>query len=327
MASPVAILKKARDRKRRRCNNETTYSHENLAEWLKAGLPAGWRVETPPAWAVAPSGFPISNDREAQAALQQLLPVLPTVSRGYEDELDGHCETVSVVLSERVVQELRSPGDRTPAQILACAYDDLAKELRAATVPEQVRTLFAPMLDAPSSSAEWWKIWLSLMGTTAAQVPPGDFLAGMCAGVTPTLLPRLTDTIREAKEDTFALPLYVLSYIWDGDELGAADLKEDIETAQYSIHCIGLVVHCQSRTAYLADPNGALLKGGSTEFIKIPFTRLSGCKPTTAVSRWDRDQANVGPCESPLKTENAIYLELENLQSHCGSPQKRSRNE
>ena len=289
-----AVLKKAHGRKRCRCNNETTYSHGNLVDWLTAGLPAGWHVEMPPPDAEAPSQFPASNDLEAQDALQGILPALLGTSRGYEDEIDGHCETVSVVLSGRVVQELRKADGRTPSQILACAYDSLAKELRASTVAEQVKTLFSPLVKSGRhlSNAEMWAELKWPIQPTPVQLSPEDYIAAMCAGVTTSLLPRLTVAIREAKDEPFVFPLYVLNYIWDVDELRAWDLQwQDIETAQYSIHCIGLVVDCKSSTVYMADPNGALVKGGSTELLEIPFTLLTGQrKPTTSVSRWDWDQ-------------------------------------
>jgi hypothetical protein len=39
-----------------------------------------------------------------------------------------------------------------------------------------------------------------------------------------------------------ASPVYILNYIWDGDELADADLELlGVETAMYSIHCAGLV--------------------------------------------------------------------------------------
>ncbi len=76
--------------------------------------------------------------------------------------------------------------------------------------------------------------------------------------------------------------------IFDGDELSAADLKrDDIETAQYSCHVVGLVLS-QSQNAFIADPNGALIRGGNMEFLSVPVLS-SNFKPTTATSRYDRE--------------------------------------
>jgi hypothetical protein len=38
------------------------------------------------------------------------------------------------------------------------------------------------------------------------------------------------------------LPLYVMNYIWDGDELSEEQLQlVELETAQFSIHVVGVV--------------------------------------------------------------------------------------
>jgi len=55
------------------------------------------------------------------------------------------------------------------------------------------------------------------------------------------------------------IPLYVINYIFDGDELSAADMKKPIETAMYSIHAIGAVFDNASKVMLLADPNGPLM--------------------------------------------------------------------
>ena len=82
-----------------------------------------------------------------------------------------------------------------------------------------------------------------------------------------------------------------------------------METAQYSIHAAGLVLHKSTRCCYLADPNGPLMKGGSTEFLQLPFAKLGGYKPTTSYSRWDRDQAEAlaqaGPARKRSRTEGS----------------------
>ncbi len=80
--------------------------------------------------------------------------------------------------------------------------------------------------------------------------------------------------------------------IFDGDELTAADLKrDDIETAQYSCHVVGLVLS-RSRNVFIADPNGALIPGGNMEFLSLPVLSFD-FKPTTATSHYDRDVAAV----------------------------------
>jgi hypothetical protein len=85
-------------------------------------------------------------------------------------------------------------------------------------------------------------------------------------------------------------PLYVLNYIFDGDELDEEDmLRGTEETAQYSVHVVGLLFLGAARCVCICDGNGPLLPGGNMEFLALPLAR-SGAHPTTAVSAYDRDQ-------------------------------------
>ena len=80
--------------------------------------------------------------------------------------------------------------------------------------------------------------------------------------------------------------------IFDGDELSAEDLKrDDIETAQYSCHVVGLVLS-PAQNAFIADPNGALIPGHNMEFLSVPVLS-SNFNETTATSRYDRDTTPV----------------------------------
>ena len=69
------------------------------------------------------------------------------------------------------------------------------------------------------------------------------FFEAQVAGVSPELLQRVQ---RLAEQGTrCAVPLYILNYIWDGDELTAEQLQEiGIETALYSIHAAGVYCSC-----------------------------------------------------------------------------------
>ena len=81
-----------------------------------------------------------------------------------------------------------------------------------------------------------------------------------------------------------------MCYLFDADELTNAELKTiKEETAQYSLHAIGLYMHTTLKTLIVADPNGALREGFNMEFLSMPLTRLKS-KPTTSVSRYDRDE-------------------------------------
>jgi hypothetical protein len=83
------------------------------------------------------------------------------------------------------------------------------------------------------------------------------------------------------------MPLYILNYIFDGDELNEEDLsKSTIETAQYSCHAVGLIFDCLHRRIIVADPNGPLIPGSNMEFIKTPLTKRRA-PPSTKQSSFD----------------------------------------
>ena len=85
-------------------------------------------------------------------------------------------------------------------------------------------------------------------------------------------------------DSTKVIPLYVLCYLFDTNELTNAELKNTKEeTAQYILHVVvGLVImNHQNITIIIADPNGALIIDGSNmEFISMPLSKLRS-KPTT----------------------------------------------
>ena len=62
-----------------------------------------------------------------------------------------------------------------------------------------------------------------------------------------------------------------------------------IETAQYSCHVVGLVLHAPERILFVCDPNGSLVPGGNMEFLSLPFAPRVG-KASTATSQYDLDE-------------------------------------
>lgn len=296
----AAVLTTARRRRRARCQHHTCYDHTNLAQWLAGELPDGWTVVPPPSLAhpdgtvvAAPSGFPEENNLEAQIALIEFLSMVGlTPDLDASDLIDGHCETVAAVTAEYFLKEIASGIDRAPADTALAAYSRLAADIAAADVSGQIGLLFGPQKRAEDTHSPRSHMWAALYPPAMAwPCDSTDFLAEMCAGVSPRFGPWLATALSLA-EAPFAFPLYVTNYIWDGDELTEAELTKRIETACYSVHAIGLIVDPGRKLAYFADPNGPLLKGGSMEFVSLPFTRFGrGIKPTTAVSQWDRDEA------------------------------------
>ena len=86
------------------------------------------------------------------------------------------------------------------------------------------------------------------------------------------------------------MPLYVLTYIWDGHELHEEEMREGTdETAQYSCHVVGLNFDATKRVCVVADPNGGLVRGGNMEFVAVPLRPRA--QPSTALSQHDVDEA------------------------------------
>eukprot|EP00040_Diaphanoeca_grandis_P019289 m.101792 g.101792 ORF g.101792 m.101792 type:complete len:318 (-) comp27351_c0_seq1:11-964(-) len=306
MASLAKVVGLGRDRRRRRCTHTTVFNHDNLCKEIHLALP-DWMVIAPPEGVTAPSGFPLENSLEAQEALRDFLP--PTnETRDYEDMLEGHCETVAAALSLTLVEYLQTTKKTkdVPVGILKTAYDTMATKLETSEVASQIEQLFKPA--ACAVGKERWRMWETLMGSPVIINRQSDFLLQHTIGGSPSwkkLVQAFVARCRKEKLSTCALPMYVMAYIWDGDELTNKELNiEGVETAQYSIHAIGLVFDFGSQTVYLADPNGPLLQGGGMEFVEVPFKKLAkGVKATTAVSQWDRKEQLENATEVAAETE------------------------
>jgi hypothetical protein len=96
--------------------------------------------------------------------------------------------------------------------------------------------------------------------------------------------------------------LYALCYLFNTNELTNFALKNTKEeTAQYSLHVVGLVINNHlNKTIIIADPNGALIGGSNMEFISMPLSKLRS-KPTTCVSSYDTKELN-----KEMKAENPV---------------------
>jgi hypothetical protein len=299
----------AMSRRRARCEFETTYSHASLANWLRAcALPEGWSVVEPRVTSVsAPlaevvSAFPIGsgrNKRPTAAQLAQLATFLAVPVAEAKDILAGHCETVAFLLAARTADAVRQ-GSRAPATDAMAA---LVTELRTISWGAQVALVFDAEHRARASSIpnRTAAVWAPLIDGTFANTlsdtsiePTGS--RAWCAGC-----PGASERVRAVaaysaaraaagQDPVHVCPLFVLNYIFDRDELDQADMRvRDIETAQYSVHVVGLVMHGAERVVHIADPNGALLPGGNIEFLHVPFTLRVHSRGTTSVSQFDID--------------------------------------
>jgi hypothetical protein len=308
------LFAKAVSRRRERCFVATAYSHANLAAHLETLLPPGWAVHAPAPGAAGISSFPPAAEDPAAHAeelrfLASFLGGIPVAEA--KDQYEGHCETMAVFFARAVLDSLRAAPAADPAGVLPAAFAAARAELEAlGTWKARVGILFeaeararrdATLEDAATRKGRTLAMWEPLLaGEGAAAAAAGGGGGGAAMGTVassaeaflagaPGLGARLAGAAAQARDLT-CLPCYVLNYIWDGDELSAADLKvEGIETAQFSCHVVGLVLDARARVAYVADPNGALVPGGNMEFLSLPFALRK--KPSTAVSQFDADQA------------------------------------
>ena len=132
----------------------------------------------------------------------------------------------------------------------------------------------------------------------------------------PLAIKRLKAIVASGGDNTKIFPLYMLCYLFDNNELTNAELKNiKEESAQYSLHVVGLVINNLNKTVIIAaDPNGALIGGSNMEFLTMPLTKLQR-KPTTTLSCYDRMERN----QTKKIKEEGVHAKSE------GVPAKRAR--
>ena len=72
MVDLLGHVQEARARKRVRCNSRTTWSHDNLSEYVQCSLPSGWRVFGPGAPAPGPEPPPAPTQYPPQGGVEEL---------------------------------------------------------------------------------------------------------------------------------------------------------------------------------------------------------------------------------------------------------------
>jgi hypothetical protein len=307
------LFAKAVSRRRERCAVATEYTHANLLVFLETLLP-GYCIYAPAPGTLGISSYPAASEdadahtRELQY-LASFLGGIPVAEA--KDQYEGHCETLAVAFTRAVMEVLHSAPAGDPASVLHAAFAVARAQLDALPSWEaQVALLFeaeararrdGAQQDAAARKGRTLAMWEPLLpprggggggsggggggGGGAAIGTVARSAAAFLAGA-PELGARLAEAAAHASSGLAVMPLYVLNYIFDGDELSAADLAVDsIETAQYSCHVVGLVLDGRSRTAFVADPNGALVPGGNMEFLRLPFAHRK--QASTAISAFD----------------------------------------
>jgi hypothetical protein len=235
------------------------------------------------------------------------------------DRFDGHCETCAVLMASTVEQVLLA-NENCTANMLGRCLIDLRNDLMKASFKTQMETIFAAeqkvlrsvkkndveddndvatLCKEHSADDRTRLFWpaTSEIGPIAAST------RNWCAGGSETQATFASAGSFVCEAGTVVrLPMYLLCYIFDGDELSDADLEcAEIETAQYSVHVLGLVLDGRTKTCYACDPNGQFKPGSGLEYLRLPLQERSDL-PTTFLSQHDFERR-----PRPTKRKNSAF--------------------
>jgi len=263
------LLEKALDRKSRRLTHKTTYSHENLYAWLKTILP-DWEIFIPHQKISGPS-FPALSDWPSINIRNVIKDWLEEQNVGNTDDLlDGLCEPLAFYLSSKIKQDIELGKFHS----IYRTYQTIKTELDTLEPLDAAQLLLARYIMQVKDSPVFWGE--EFVGSYK------HYLFGHNLAEASILNAANNPVVN-------IIPLYVLNYIFDGDELSNTELKNSVEeTAQYSLHVVGLVLDMRSRRLFIADPNGVLLPGSNMEFLSMPLQKRNNAA-STKVSGFDLD--------------------------------------
>ena len=260
-----------------RLSFETTYDHINMFDWFKTLLP-DWTIVIPDksCSVYALSKWPKKVTRkDVKAWLEEKQYENPN------DLIDGACEPLAYYLSSSISEfHLNRKIDLdTIAQqkrFVFSAYKQIKSGLEQLQPRVAADLIFGEYIKQNSPSPQFWP-----------EISEGNFNHFLFGH--PLAKERIREVIASGGS-TKIIPLYVLCYLFDKNELSNSQLKSTkLESAQYSLHAVGLVIDSSLKTIIVADPNGGLKGGFNMEFLSMPLTKLES-KPTTSLSRYDRDQ-------------------------------------
>ena len=275
MKSLNKVLKDALARKPRRLSFETTYDHQNMLDWLKKILP-DWTIIIPNSSCSALSDWP--TEGIIRTGVKEWLE---EKNHPHPDDLiNGACDPLAYYLSSSISEILLSSKIElnTIAQqneFVSSVYNEVKHCLAQLEPSIAAESIFGEYIKQEPSP----QFWPEISDDTFNHFLLGHHLARS----------RIQEIVA-SEDSTKIIPLYVLCYLFDENELTNSVLKKvKEETAQYSLHAVGLVINSSIKTIIVADPNGGLKGGSNMEFLSMPLKKLKS-KATTKVSRYDRDQ-------------------------------------
>ena len=265
------VLLDAKDRRPKRLTHETAYDHSNINQWLKEALPKGWQIYLPSLAGCALSDWPLPNQvDEVRGWLKEQDYKNP------DDLINGACEPLAFYLSNNINSIVGSGVLGTNAN-LGDLYRTTKEDLETLKPTAAATVVFWDFIKQEKSSPSFWG--KEIVGSY------DEYLCGHRRAKCNISAAAVSPAIK-------IMPLYVLSYIFDNNELTDEELEQTTEeTAQYSLHVVGLVFDKVNRILFVADPNGGLNPGSNMEFLKVPLQQRIATpkKPasTTKVSQFD----------------------------------------
>lgn len=263
------LLDIAIKRQPRRLAYESTYSHDNLRIWLKNILPC-WEIVLPTFGkdqsSAALSNWPSNNIRDDVKVWLEEKNI-----NNVDDLIDGSCEPLAFYLSSKI-KTCVEEGNKFHS-IMTC-YQSIKTELDILEPRNAAKLVYESFVRQEKESPSFWGP--EIVGSYK------NYLFGHELAKA---------RILEAVNIRYVhiLPLYVLNYIFSDDELSDRELENHVvETAQYSLHVVGLIFDPERDRVIIADSNGALIPGSNMEFLSMPL-KTRRASDSTRVSRYDLD--------------------------------------
>jgi hypothetical protein len=267
------LIQAALQRQRCRLTLETVYKYDQLVHFLRE-LDSNWNVYVPPVLGGSALSAAWPKKEHVKATLAWLTS---NGCRNAQDVLDGACVPLARLCDVQTCQLLLA--GKQPAEVATEVHSSCLQRLRGLSPDGAAELVFTEL-------KQWeWKVSQKMWD---CDLKEHELVFG-CDTVGVRLKHALKHALEQSKRQT--LPLYILCYIFDADELTdeSMKLKPDEETAQYSIHAVSLVIDPASKSILVADPNGALVEGSNMEFVRMP-PKIRRANPSTTTSRFDLDQ-------------------------------------
>lgn len=290
--SMAHLLHVSLQRKCAQCEFTTEYTHYGVSRWLCDILGEGWTVYPPHHISDVERRKPAANWPEEGNERDTILEIL----RGEgcvnpEDLINGHCEAIALMLS-RVTEDILKDNPALGVGVNPRAHDLFFERMQKLGPANAANLVFAGFLGGIVEGTESWtrSVWgekftqntiESLLYSDSSAVQ--EYMKGFSV--------KLLNSENE-RDKIETVPLYMICYIFDCDELDDEDLKNcTIESAQYSCHVVGIVMDARHKNVFIADPNGDLVHGSNMEFVCVPLEKRPAKVRSTAISQYDIDVA------------------------------------